>query len=98
MAWKAAEWKKVTRGLELGGDSLTRPPRGYRADHPMIEDLKRKDFIASINISEKQVCSEKLLIDVVAAAKKLAPLVGFLARAEGLEAHARSVEVRIDGR
>ena len=85
VAWKAAEWKKVTRGLELGGDSLTRPPRGYRADHPMIEDLKRKDFIASINISEKQVCSEKLLIDVVAAAKKLAPLVGFLARAEGLQ-------------
>jgi hypothetical protein len=51
----------------------------------MITDLKRKDFIASIEFSEKQVCGEKFLIDVHAAAKKLAPLVGFLARVEGLQ-------------
>ncbi|MGZ3415273.1 MAG: DUF2461 domain-containing protein, partial [Isosphaeraceae bacterium] len=37
------EWKKAKRGLALGGDTLSRPPRGYPADHPLIEDLKRKD-------------------------------------------------------
>jgi uncharacterized protein (TIGR02453 family) len=85
VAWKSAAWKKVTRGLALGGDTLTRPPRGYPETHPMIVDLKRKDFIASIEFTEKQACGEKFLTDVTAAARKLAPLVGFLARAEGLQ-------------
>ncbi len=84
IAWKSAEWKKATRGLELGGDTLSRPPRGYRADHPMIEDLKRKDFIASIEFTDKQVSSEKFMNDVVAGCKKLKPLVGFLSGAVGL--------------
>jgi uncharacterized protein (TIGR02453 family) len=84
IAWKSDEWKKVTRGLELGGDTLKRPPRGYPADHPMIEDLKRKDFIASIDFTEKQVCSAKFMEEVVAGCKKIGPLVGFLSGAVGL--------------
>jgi uncharacterized protein (TIGR02453 family) len=84
ISWKSAEWKKATRGLELGGDKLSRPPRGYRPDHPMIEDLKRRDFIASIEFTDKQVSSEKFMDDVVAACKKLKPLVGFLSEAAGL--------------
>lgn len=84
IAWKSAEWKKATRGLELGGDTLSRPPRGYRADHPMIEDLKHKDFIASIEFTDKQVASEKFMNDVVTGCKKLKPLVGFLSEAVGL--------------
>ena len=39
-------WAKVRRKLELGGDSLTRPPRGYNPKHPFIGDIKRKDFVA----------------------------------------------------
>lgn len=85
IAWKADEWKKAKRGLTLGGDSLTRAPRGYPEDHPLIEDLKRLDFIASFEFSDAQVRGTRFLPDVTAAAKKLAPLVGFLARAEGLQ-------------
>jgi uncharacterized protein (TIGR02453 family) len=84
IAWKSQEWKKATRGLELGGDKLSRPPRGYRADHPMVEDLKRKDFIASIDFTDKQVASDKFMNDIVAGCKKLKPLVGFLSQAVGL--------------
>ena len=84
ISWKADEWKKAKRGLELEGDTLKRPPRGYADNHPMIEDLKRTDFIASIIFADSEVCGPRLLEDVTAAAKKLAPLVGFLARAEGL--------------
>jgi uncharacterized protein (TIGR02453 family) len=84
IAWKADEWKKAKRGLTLGGDSLTRAPRGYPEDHPLIEDLKRLDFIASFEFSDARVRGTRFLADVTAAAKKLAPLVGFLARAEGL--------------
>ena len=85
IAWHADEWKKAKRGLRLGGESLTRPPRGYREDHPLIDDLKRTDFIASFEFSDAQVSSSRFLSDVSAAARKLAPLVGFLSRAEGLQ-------------
>lgn len=84
VAWKRAEWKKATRKLELGGEVLSRPPRGYPANHPMIEDLKRKDFIASVEFSDKQVCGEKFMTDVVGGCRTLAPLVGFLSKAVGL--------------
>jgi uncharacterized protein (TIGR02453 family) len=84
IVWKSDEWKKATRRLELGGDTLSRPPRGYRADHPMIQDLKRKDFIASIEFTDKQVCGEKFMNEVVAGCRTLAPLVRFLCGAVGL--------------
>lgn len=45
----------------LAGDSLTRPPRGYPADHPAIDDIKRKDFIALAPVSHKEVTSSALL-------------------------------------
>jgi uncharacterized protein (TIGR02453 family) len=85
ISWKAGEWKKAKRGLTLGGDTLTRSPRGYCEDHPMIMDLKRLDFEASIALTDAQICGTRLLADVIAASRKLAPLVGFLARAQGLQ-------------
>jgi uncharacterized protein (TIGR02453 family) len=85
ISWKGAEWKKAKRGLSLEGDTLKRAPRGYPETHPLIEDLKRTDFVASIEFSNAQVCSPRLLAEATAAAKKLAPLVGFLNRAQGLQ-------------
>jgi uncharacterized protein (TIGR02453 family) len=84
VAWKAKEWKAAVRGLELSGDSLTRPPRGYPADHPMIEDLKRKDFVAYIELSDSLVCSPRLMGEIVRGGKKLSPLMEFLCQAMGL--------------
>lgn len=47
--WLAAINKKSFKNkFLLSGESLTRPPRGYAKDHPLIEDLKRKDFIAIV--------------------------------------------------
>jgi len=44
--WKRARDQAAFTSLfELSGDSLKRPPKGYDADHPLLEDLKRKDFI-----------------------------------------------------
>jgi len=47
-AWTSATSAKAFRTTfgELQGESLKRPPRGYDADHPLVEDLKRKDFVA----------------------------------------------------
>jgi uncharacterized protein (TIGR02453 family) len=33
-------------GFELGGDTMTRAPRGYPADHPRIELLKHRSLVA----------------------------------------------------
>ncbi|MHC4956545.1 MAG: DUF2461 domain-containing protein [Planctomycetota bacterium] len=47
-AWKSAIGGKAFREAfgELAGESLKRPPRGYDAEHPLVDDLKRKDFVA----------------------------------------------------
>jgi uncharacterized protein (TIGR02453 family) len=84
IAWKPKEWKSATRKVEIGGDSLTRPPRGYSADHPMIDDLKRTDFIAYVELSDSLVCSPRLMREVVGAARRLSPLMDFLCQAMGL--------------
>ena len=47
---KALQAEGFEGRFHLGGDSLVRPPRGFNADHPLIDDLKRKDFIAIANI------------------------------------------------
>jgi len=84
VAWKQEEWRKAKRGLELGGESLSRPPRGYCADHPLIEDLKRKDFVASLDLSDAQVCGTRFMNDFLRGARKMVPLLKFLSEAEKL--------------
>jgi uncharacterized protein (TIGR02453 family) len=39
---------------ELWGDTLIRPPRGYAADNPAVDDLKRKDFVALAPLSRRE--------------------------------------------
>jgi len=84
VAWKPEQWRKAKRGLELGGETLSRPPRGYAADHPLIEDLKRKDFVASVDLTDKQVCDARFMTIFLQAARKMGPLLKFLSEAEKL--------------
>ena len=79
--WKPEDWRAAKRGLRLGGDTLTRPPRGYCADHPLIADLKRKDFIASVDLSQAQVCSGQFLEVFLRSSRKMTPLLRFLSEA-----------------
>ena len=63
---------------------LTRPPRGFAGDHPAIEDLKRKDFIALAPLSFDEVVSRglpKLAGNRFSAAT---PLMRFLCEALGV--------------
>lgn len=84
IAWKPDEWRAAKRGLELGGDTLSRAPRGYPADHPLVEDLKRKDFVASVDLRDKQVCSARFMEHFLRGAHKIIPLLKFLSEAEKL--------------
>ncbi len=44
-------------GFNMEGSQLIRPPKGYDKTHPMLNELKRKDFIAIKPISIEQVCA-----------------------------------------
>jgi uncharacterized protein (TIGR02453 family) len=57
-AWLGATRKISSSGLELAGDSLKRGPNGFDRDHPLIDDIKRKDFIAVAPLSEEDVVAD----------------------------------------
>jgi uncharacterized protein (TIGR02453 family) len=83
-------WKRATRSkrfsdvLEIGGDSLVRPPKGFDPEHPLIEDLKRKDFIASTRITQKMVTSDSFMNDLTDIFKRATPFMRFLCGAVGV--------------
>ena len=75
------DWKRARGRLTLTGDALQRPPRGYDAAHPFIEDIKRKDFITSIRFTDKEVTGPRFLSVFAATCRKMSPLPKFLAGA-----------------
>ncbi len=77
------QWAKARRKLELEGDSLMRPPRGFDPNHRFIEDIKRKDFVASVALAEAQVCGPKFMRDFTAVCRTMLPLVEFTTTALG---------------
>lgn len=79
------EWKKVRKKIDLEGDKLSRPPRGFDPKHPFIEDLKYKDFVASVALTEKQICGTKLLQQFDSGCRTMLPLVEFTTKALGFK-------------
>jgi len=61
-AWhRVRDAKRFTHGWALEGDSLKRAPKGYPIDHPEIVDLRRKDHIAVMNLTAKDVTRDDLV-------------------------------------
>ena len=84
--WKAAvQAPTFTRRFEMDGESLARPPRGFPADHELIVDLKRKNFVAMATLDDDIVLGPRLKKSVVEAFKGLSPLVDYLCAALDLE-------------
>ncbi|MEE8388347.1 MAG: DUF2461 domain-containing protein [Acidiferrobacterales bacterium] len=85
-AWlKASQEKNFKKEFDLVGNSLTNPPRGYARDHPLIGDLKRKDFIAITRIGNKRVITGNLKPDVIKSFRTAIPLMKFLCKSLGLQ-------------
>jgi len=81
-----AEWAEVKAAMpEITGESLKRPPNGYDANHPYVEDLKRKDFVAMTSFTEEEVCRDDFLDRFVEVSRGIVPLMAFLTRALELE-------------
>jgi len=78
---KALSGKAFRRDFTLGGESLKRPPRGFAPDHPQVEDLKRKDFVAVTRFTEEEACLPDFLARFIRCCRTMAPLVSYLSRA-----------------
>jgi uncharacterized protein (TIGR02453 family) len=84
--WKRAKSAKAFNAeFELAGDSLKRAPKGYDPDHPLIEDLRRKDFIAVTKLKDKDLVAPAFLDRFTKTCTAAKPFMRFLAEACGLE-------------
>lgn len=90
IAAKPAEWKralgdaKFRRRFELGGETLKRPPRGFDKDHELIEDIKRKSFIAVETMAPKACLSPQFQRTVESSFQAAEPFMRFLCKAVGV--------------
>ena len=86
----SASWTRMTQAkafrdtFTLMGQSLQRPPRGCDAAHPLIDDLKRKDFVAATVFHEADAIRPDFLQRFAQIARGGAAFVGFLSRAVGV--------------
>ena len=78
-AWLTA--RGAGEHLRLAGDSLKRAPSGYDQEHPLIDDLKRKDFICVATLSERDVCAPGFVDEFGQLCEQASPLVRFLCSA-----------------
>ncbi len=79
-AWPQ-RWATAKEGVVLGGESLKRAPKGVDPDHPLIEDLKRKEFITSEASNEKVAVRPDFAQVFLDYSRRTAPLTAFLAEA-----------------
>jgi uncharacterized protein (TIGR02453 family) len=84
------EWREAVAAVGpvwtlADGEALKRAPAGYRADHPLIEDIKRKSFAITSPLTQRQVTSRGFLDECEARAARARPYMEFLCSALGVE-------------
>ena len=83
------EWTAITAArafcetFRMAGEALKRPPRGYDPEHPLIADLKRKDFVAVADFPETDAIRPDFLDRFAEIARSGASFTAFLCRAVG---------------
>ncbi len=84
-SWEAAlSADSFAATFSLAGDSLKRAPKGIPVDHPWIEDLKRKDFLALAKVTQEEVLSPAFLDKFADTCASGAPFVRYLCGALGV--------------
>ena len=78
---KAVASSAFKKRLELSGDRLVRPPRGFDPEHPLIEELKWKDYVAVANLSQKDVLQPGFIKEYASYCRAGLPFVSFLCKA-----------------
>ena len=84
---KPSEWKnalrdtKFRRHFELGGESLSRAPRGFDKDHALIDDIKRTSFIAVRDMDVEDCVKPQFQRKVETSFAAATPFMTFLCKA-----------------
>ena len=87
IARRPAAWQKAIgapafrKQCRLEGEAAKRPPRGFDPTHPLIEDLKRKDFVATARFTQAEALAAAFLGRFIGFCQASAPLNAFLSRA-----------------
>lgn len=85
-AWKRAKGGGAFRQtFDLAGESLSRPPRGYTAEHPLILDLKRKDHFAVCKLDHDELFDATVVKTVGGVLKRSKAYLKFLCGAVGVD-------------
>ena len=81
-------WSRVKKDKKQGaawdgmsGDSLKRPPKGFDAEDPHIEDIKRKDFILYSPLTLDEFTAPDFMDRAVDRLRAAGPLMRFVADA-----------------
>jgi uncharacterized protein (TIGR02453 family) len=81
-AWKrASRAKAFTTVFDLSGDRLKRPPNDFDTEHPLIEDLKWKDYIGVAELPDSFATDPGLPKALAKMFKAGTPFMRFLCNA-----------------
>ncbi|MDE2784210.1 MAG: DUF2461 domain-containing protein [Gemmatimonadota bacterium] len=84
-SWQAASRDpRFSETFELAGDFLVRAPKGFSIDHPLIQDLRRKDFIGVATLSEDALMSPGFLDTFTRLCQAASPFQRWLCGAVGV--------------
>ena len=84
-------WRLASRGKRfraryaLAGDSLVRAPKGYDPEHPYLEDLRRKDFMAVARLDPAEPFESGFASRLQSLLERGEPLMRFLCGATGVD-------------
>lgn len=90
IATRPAEWRRALdegrfkRNFSLGGESLTRPPRGFDKNHECIADIRRKSFIAVRRFEVADCLKPQFQRTVETSFRTAEPFMRFLCAAVGV--------------
>ncbi|MBC3764299.1 DUF2461 domain-containing protein [Neptunicella marina] len=80
----AIEHQPFAECYQMTGNSLQRAPKGFDAEHPLIDEIKRKDFIALTPVSDQFIVADDLPEQTARLFGRAQPLQRFLCEALGL--------------
>lgn len=81
---KARDNKAFREHFELVGESLKTAPRDYAKDHPMIEDLRRIDFMGCAPLTDAEITGDDVVSIIMDRIKRAKPLMRFVCEAIGV--------------
>ncbi|MEZ6087462.1 MAG: DUF2461 domain-containing protein [Pirellulaceae bacterium] len=84
-SWKRARDNKAFRQhFRLDGESLKSAPRDFAKDHPLIEDLRRKDFVGMSDFNDEVVTQNDFVDMIIERFRASKNLMRFLCEAIGV--------------